>query len=103
MNRDLIAGYLESSQHEMSFATNGVEALEKMRSSPPDLILMDIRMPVMSGDQARAIMLEDEYLAGIPVIAVTASSLLKQEKGVSGGLLTVTSENRSRGLLFLKR
>lgn len=100
MNRDLIAGYLESSNHEMSFAENGVEALEKMRSSPPDLVLMDIRMPVMSGDQARAIMLEDEYLAGIPVIAVTASSLLKQERRLRRSFDGYIRKPFSRSTLF---
>lgn len=100
LNRDLIAGYLESSYHEISFAENGVEALEKMRASPPDLVLMDIRMPVMSGDRARAIMLEDEYLAGIPVIAVTASSLLKQERRLRRSFDGYIRKPFSRSTLF---
>jgi len=79
-NRELIAGYLLGSDHQLSYAQNGREALEKMRNDLPDLVLMDIRMPVMSGDTAREIILEDQKLSKVPVIAVTASSLLNQER-----------------------
>ena len=79
-NRDLIGGFLEETHHQVFFATNGVEGLRAMRKEIPDVVLMDIRMPVMSGDEAREKMKQDEVLADIPVIAVTASSLLRQEK-----------------------
>jgi signal transduction histidine kinase/DNA-binding response OmpR family regulator len=100
MNRDLIAGYLDCSHHEVHFAENGVEALKKMRSSPPDLVLMDIRMPVMSGDRARGVMLEDRHLASIPVIAVTASSLLSQEKRLRRAFDGYIRKPFSRATLF---
>ncbi|MDF1755594.1 MAG: ATP-binding protein [Verrucomicrobiales bacterium] len=79
-NRELLGSFLEDTHHEVYFAEDGAEALEKMREVFPDLVLMDIRMPVMTGDEARQKMLEDDRLSTIPVIAVTASSLMSQEK-----------------------
>jgi signal transduction histidine kinase/ActR/RegA family two-component response regulator len=74
-NRELIAGYLHGSHHEMLFAQDGMEALELARTSKPDVILMDIRMPRMDGKWARQILREDDRTSGIPVIAQTASSM----------------------------
>lgn len=53
-------------------AFNGVEALEKARSLSPDLILLDIMMPQMDGFEVLARMQEDQALADIPVIMLTA-------------------------------
>lgn len=74
-NRELIAGYLHDSHHEMLFAQDGMEALELARTAKPDVILMDIRMPRMDGKWARQILREDDRTSGIPVIAQTASSM----------------------------
>lgn len=79
-NIELIAGFFEDTHHRLDYAGNGLEALETMKKIIPDIVLMDIRMPVMSGDEARVIMQEDERLAAIPVIAVTASTLTSQEQ-----------------------
>lgn len=79
-NRDLVAGYLEGSHHKTSFASNGKEALEQIARVEPDVVLMDIRMPVMDGQEARKRIKADEGMCNVPVIAVTASSLLRQEK-----------------------
>lgn len=78
-NIELISGYFEGSHHHLEFAGNGLEALQLMQQNPPDIVLMDIRMPVMSGDEAYLHMKEDERLESIPVIAVTASTLSNQE------------------------
>ncbi len=79
-NRELVAGYLEDSHHTVKFASNGREALEQMIRVEPDVVLMDIRMPVMDGQEARKRIKADRDLCDTPVIAVTASSLLRQEK-----------------------
>jgi len=79
-NIELIAGLFDGTHHTLDYAENGLEALEAMKAVIPDIVLMDIRMPVMSGDEARVIMQEDEQLAHIPVIAVTASTLTSQEQ-----------------------
>jgi len=54
-------------------ADNGQQALVIAAGHKPDLVLMDIRMPVMSGDEAARKMREDPELADLPVIAITAS------------------------------
>lgn len=74
-NIDLIAEFFEASHHRLDVSRNGLEALESMRRSKPDLVFMDIRMPVMGGDEAFLAMQQDPLLAAVPVIAVTASAL----------------------------
>ncbi len=82
LNRELLAGYFEGSHHQLNFATNGKEAIEQAQRIVPDVVLMDIRMPVMGGQEARSIMKDDQALQNVPVIAVTASSLLRQENAL---------------------
>lgn len=74
-NRELIAGYLHGTHHEILFAQDGMEALDLARTAKPDVILMDIRMPRMDGKWARQILREDNRTSAIPVIAQTASSM----------------------------
>jgi len=49
-------------------AENGQDAIDKCRQERPDLIVMDVRMPVMSGTEAMSIIKEDPKLSGIPVV-----------------------------------
>lgn len=77
-NRDLIQGIFEDTHHMVFMAHDGREALELTRTMKPDIVLMDIRMPDMDGKEARAAIKADETLKHIPVVAVTASSLLRQ-------------------------
>lgn len=74
-NRELVAGYMHGSHHQLLFAQDGMEALELARSAKPDIILMDIRMPRMDGKWARQLLREDDRTSAIPVIAQTASSM----------------------------
>jgi len=83
-NRDLVAGYFERTEHTLTFATNGREALEMVRAKHPDVVLMDIRMPEMDGNMALE---EIRKLPGtelLPVIAVTASSMIDDEQVLRG-------------------
>lgn len=73
-NRELIGTYLTEGRHRLLFAEDGRRAIDLARRERPDLILMDIRMPVMDGRAARAALGEDPGLRHIPVIAVTASA-----------------------------
>jgi signal transduction histidine kinase/DNA-binding NarL/FixJ family response regulator len=75
MNRDLLAGYLHGTHHQLLFAQDGVEAVELARAAQPDAILMDIRMPRMDGKWALKLLREDERTRDIAVIAQTASSM----------------------------
>jgi two-component system sensor histidine kinase EvgS len=59
-------------------AANGKEAAELAKQYHPDLVLMDMRMPVMDGCEATRILKADEKLKKIPVIIITASALKEQ-------------------------
>ncbi len=81
-NRKLIRSYLESTDLEITEACNGEEAVNFARIFKPDIILMDIRMPVMDGYEAIKNIRADETLARIPIIAVTASAMEDDEKQI---------------------
>jgi len=72
-NRELIAGIFEKTHHCVQFAGNGQEALECLKKTKPDAVLLDIRMPVMDGRTALAEIRKRPSLASLPVIAITAS------------------------------
>lgn len=82
-NRELIAHFLKGFNFTLVTAADGVEVLQQSLKEKPDLILLDMKMPGMSGyDTARALS-EDTVLRTIPVIAVTASALKEDEKIIS--------------------
>ena len=59
---------------ELLVASNGKEALEVAARARPDLILMDLRMPVMDGYEATLLLRQTEWGKDLPIIAVTAAS-----------------------------
>ena len=63
-------------------AVDGLEGLDQMRRYHPDIVLMDIRMPRMSGYEAMAVIQEEEGLRATPVIAVTASVLSADQENL---------------------
>lgn len=79
VNRQLLMGIFEETHHEVRFAANGAEALEMVEQEIPDLVLMDLRMPVMDGREALRRLRETQGLELIPVVAVTASSVADDE------------------------
>jgi signal transduction histidine kinase/CheY-like chemotaxis protein len=82
VNRELLRGFFENTHHRIREASDGREALEMLRERRPDLVLMDIRMPVMDGRTALRTLRESKELDPLPVIAVTASSLAGEEAGL---------------------
>ena len=75
MNRDMLARRLERKGYEMVIAIDGQEAVRMAQSLTPDLILMDIRLPVMDGWEAmRRIKIIPE-MQSIPIIALTAHAM----------------------------
>jgi len=72
-NRLLIKRYLDSTNIKIVEAENGGEAIDYARSSMPDLIFMDMKMPVMDGYEATRRLKDDPELKSIPVIGFTAS------------------------------
>ena len=81
--RDLITLTLRFAGHEVIATPNGEEAFYKAQEEIPDLIMMDVRMPRMTGYEACRRMKEIDELKPIPVIFLSAKG---QESEVSAGL-----------------
>ena len=81
-NRTLLAALLKPTGFEVEEAVNGRKALEVSKRWSPDVIFMDIRMPVMDGYEATRRLKNGEGGKPVPVIAVTASILGEAEKKV---------------------
>ena len=75
MNRKMMSSFLGELNLEASECTNGEEALRFCRDTPPDLVIMDLKMPVMDGYQATRRIKEDPGIRNIPVVALTASAI----------------------------
>ena len=70
-NRRIVRDLLTANDYEMTEAENGEEALAAVAKDRPDLILMDIQLPVMDGYEATRRIKADPSLSSIPIIAVT--------------------------------
>lgn len=81
--RDLVAFTLRFAGHEVFAATNGEEAVEMAPKVNPDLILMDVRMPRMTGYEACALIKADPLTARIPVVFLSAKG---QESEIQIGM-----------------
>jgi signal transduction histidine kinase/ActR/RegA family two-component response regulator len=79
-NRDLALAYLRDTHHTVRQADDGIAALADIREQRPDVVLMDLRMPRLSGEQALLRIKSDPLSANLPVIAVTASSMSEDER-----------------------
>ena len=73
--REMYAEYLEFSGFDIVQAGNGVEAIERAHDSHPDVILMDLSLPVMDGWEATRRLKADDTTKEIPVLAVTGHAL----------------------------
>jgi CheY-like chemotaxis protein len=87
--RDLVAFTLRFAGHEVFAASNGEEAVELAPKVNPDLILMDVRMPRMTGYEACKIMKADPGLKDIPVVFLSAKG---QESEIQQGLASGAEE-----------
>ncbi len=72
VNRILLARGLEQQGHKVDAAENGKQALEKLRSGPFDLVLLDIELPEMNGYEVLATCLQDPELRDIPIIMTSS-------------------------------
>jgi two-component system, cell cycle response regulator DivK len=80
MNRDMLSRRLERKGHSVSMAIDGAEGLDKARSDAPDLILMDMSLPVIDGWEVTRRLKADEATRRIPVIALTAHAMASDEQ-----------------------
>jgi CheY-like chemotaxis protein len=78
-NCQLIAEMFAGSHHRLVFGSNGEEAVAKARELKPDILLLDVRMPGMSGHEALEEIRKTPGLEFLPIIAVTASNLMSEE------------------------
>ncbi|MCZ2122387.1 MAG: response regulator [Anaerolineales bacterium] len=81
--RELVAFTLRFAGHEVTATANGEEALEQAGQIIPDLILMDVRMPKMTGYDACRAMKQDPMLKDIPVVFLSAKG---QDSEIQTGL-----------------
>jgi two-component system cell cycle response regulator DivK len=78
-NRDLLVQLLEE-EYTLSIAVNGAEGLAAAARDRPDLILMDLSLPVLDGWEAIRRLKSDAALAQIPVVALTAHAMRGDEE-----------------------
>lgn len=79
--REMYSEYFQFSGFDVVEASNGMEALQRAVDASPDIILMDLSLPVMDGWEATRRLKADERTAAIPVVALTGHALA----GISEG------------------
>ncbi len=86
MNRDMLSRRLTRKGYEIEMAVDGQEGLDKMRSWSPDVVLMDMGLPVLDGWEATSQAKADAELSSIPIIALTAHAMEEdRQKALAAG------------------
>lgn len=86
MNRDMLSRRLKRKQYEVTIAINGEEGVAMARTTSPDIILMDMSLPVMDGWEATRTIKAAPDTQSIPIIALTAHAMSgDREKAVAAG------------------
>ncbi len=85
LNMKLFHDLLEANGYETIETRNGIEALALARTHRPDLILMDIQLPEVSGLEVTKWLKDDDDLRSIPVIAITAFAMKGDEERIRQG------------------
>jgi len=86
MNRDMLSRRLRRRGHEVLIAVDGAEALRVAGEEQPELVLMDLSLPVMDGWEATGRMKADPQTASIPIIALTAHAMgADRERALAAG------------------
>ena len=75
MNRDMLSRRLERNGFEVIFAEDGAQSIEMTRTQKPDLILMDMSLPVLDGWEATRQIKSDSSISHIPVIGLSAHAM----------------------------
>lgn len=86
MNRDMLSRRLERRGHEVLIAVDGAQGVSMATGERPDIVLMDMSLPVLDGWDATRQLKADASTAAIPVIALTAHALAAdREKALDAG------------------
>lgn len=86
MNRDMLSRRLMRRGYEVEIATDGEAGVEAARRARPDLVLMDMSLPVIDGWEATRRLKADPVTAAIPVIALTAHAMAgDRERALAAG------------------
>jgi CheY-like chemotaxis protein len=92
-SRELIRMVLETLGYEVREASDGLEAVRYAREVPPDLIILDLQMPVLDGFGALAELRGDRSLAATPIMALTASAMQgDRERALAAGFDSYVSK-----------
>ena len=75
MNRDMLSRRLERKGFEVVMAEDGAKGVDMSKSESPDLILMDLSLPVMDGWEATSTIKADNSTKNIPIIELTAHAM----------------------------
>ncbi len=98
--RELVRAVLENSGYEVYEAGNGAEALELARQVQPDLIVLDLHMPVLDGFGVIEELRRDARFASTPVVALTASAMTgDRERAIAAGFTGYLSKPIQLSLL----
>lgn len=81
-NREVLKAFFEEYDINFLEAEDGQETVDLTKKHKPDLIFLDMKMPVLNGYDAAKIIKQDESLKDIPIVAVTASALKKDEDSI---------------------
>jgi len=86
MNRDMLSRRLTRNGFDIAIAVDGSQGVEMATTEKPDLILMDMSLPVMNGWEATQKVKADPATSGIPVIALTAHAMNDdRDKAIAAG------------------
>jgi CheY-like chemotaxis protein len=86
LNRDMLSRRLQRKGYEMVIATDGQQGVQVAQEQHPDLILMDMSLPVIDGWEATRLLKADASTQSIPVVALTAHAMAgDREKAMEAG------------------
>jgi CheY-like chemotaxis protein len=86
LNRDMLSRRLNRRGYDVIFAVDGAQGVAMARSEKPDIILMDLSLPVMDGWEATRRVKSDDAMRNVPVIALTAHTMSgDREKALAAG------------------
>lgn len=86
LNRDMLSRRLARRGYQITTAVDGAECLASANAAPPDLILLDMSLPVVSGWQAAGELKADPRTSAVPIIALTAHSMAgDKERSLAAG------------------